>query len=31
MFVKVTLVLIVFAVLLCAIIVAFDFTDKGKH
>ncbi len=28
---KVILVLIIFAILLCAIIVAFDFTDKGKQ
>lgn len=28
---KVILILIIFAVMICAIVVAFDFTDKGKQ
>lgn len=28
---KVTLVLIIFVIMICAIVVAFDFTDKGKQ
>ena len=28
---KATLILVIFAVMICAIVVAFDFTDKGKH